>query len=119
MSSSSCWKETVGCGIHYHEIVKGLVGYDVLDRLKFHERELLDEMTKYNMAPRLTIVAMKDRDSNNQTNTTHVYKARSTYQSTIRGTFTKIQHLSKQIHDEKHMSWTKNKKESYVIIDIF
>lgn len=48
--------------------------------------------------------------------TTHVYKEKYTYQSTIKGRFTEMQHLSRLIHDEKYICWTRNMEESLLLI---
>lgn len=89
VSNGISWKVTIRCGIHNHELANGLVGHNILGHLKSHEIHFMNEMKKYNMAPRFIVVTLKDRNHNNMTSTTQVYKARSTSQSTIRGPFTK------------------------------
>ena len=105
--------------IYNHELDRYLMGHDILYRLKPYEILFVNEMTRHNMTQRFIIVALKDRDPNNLTSIMSVYKARSTYQSTIRGPFKKMQHLLKLIYDEKYMCWIRQKEESYVIDDIF
>lgn len=65
-------------------------------------------MTKHCITPMYIVAASKDIDPDNLTTVMHVYKARSTYRSTIRGAFTKMQHPLILIHDEKYMCWTVN-----------
>lgn len=80
-----------------------LVGRYILDRLKPHEIQFLNEITKYNLAPRYIVVSLEDRDRDNLMSITHIYKARSIYQTSKRGSFTKMQHFLKLIYDEKYM----------------
>lgn len=47
-------------------------------------------MKKYNMAPNYIVAALKDRDPENLTNVTQVYKERSTYKTSNKGSFTEI-----------------------------
>ncbi|XP_050890431.1 uncharacterized protein LOC127095843 [Lathyrus oleraceus] len=85
VSSGRGWKVTVMCEFHNHILSKNLDGNDVLDRLKDHERNFVNDMTKCNMTPRYTVVALKNRDLENLTSVTNVYKARSTFQTSKRG----------------------------------
>lgn len=50
----------------------------------------MNDMTKYNMTPRYTFVALKDRDLENLMSVTQVYKARSTYNTSKRGSLTEM-----------------------------
>lgn len=65
-------------GLHNHQLSKNLNVNDILNRLKDHERQFVNDMTKYNMAQRYIVVALKDKDLENLTNVTRVYKARVT-----------------------------------------
>lgn len=60
-------------------------------------------MIKYNMAPRYIISALEDRDPENLTSVTQVYKVRYTYQMRKGGSLTKMQHPLSLIHEEKYM----------------
>lgn len=60
--SGSGWKVTVRCGFHNQTLSKDLDGKDVLGHLKDHEIKFVNDMTKYNMAPRYIVTALKDRD---------------------------------------------------------
>lgn len=62
--------------------------HDILGRIKPDERLFVNEMIKYHMELRYIKASLKDRDPNNMTSTLQVYKERSTYWSTIRGSFT-------------------------------
>ncbi|XP_050889914.1 uncharacterized protein LOC127095243 [Lathyrus oleraceus] len=109
----------VRCGFHNHKLSENLYGHDILGRLKVHERQFVNDMAKYNMAPWYIISALKDKDSGNFTSVTQVYKARATYNASKRGSLTKMQMLLSLIHREKYMCWTRNKEDSNVIVDIF
>lgn len=73
VQSGSGWKVTVRCGFHNHMLAKDLNGNAILDHLKDHERKFVNDMTKYNMAPRYIVVDLKDRDIKNLTSVTQVY----------------------------------------------
>src|ERR1051325_6890648 len=60
--SGDGWKVMVRCGMHNHKLDKELVGHDILGRLKEEERKIVNDMTKYNMAPRYIASALKDKD---------------------------------------------------------
>ncbi|XP_058786021.1 uncharacterized protein LOC131660734 [Vicia villosa] len=46
------WKGVVNCGMHNHTLDKDMLGHDILGRLKDDEIKFVNDMTKYNMAPR-------------------------------------------------------------------
>ncbi|XP_050909420.1 protein FAR1-RELATED SEQUENCE 5-like [Lathyrus oleraceus] len=118
-SSGSGWKVMVRCELHNHKLSEHLDGHDILNCLKVHERQFVDDMTKYNMTPRYIISALKDKDPENLTSVTQVYKARATYNASKRGPLTEMQMLLTLIHREKYMCWTRNKEDSNVVDDIF
>lgn len=109
----------LGCGFHNHILAKDLDGYDILGRLKDHERKFVNDMTKCNMTLRYIVVALKDRDSKNLTSVTQVYKVRYTYKTSKRGPLAEFQHLLSLIHKDKYIYWTKNKDSSNFVVDIF
>lgn len=76
VSSGIGWNVTVKCRFNNHIIAKDLDGHDVLRHLKDHERNFVNDMTKYNMAPRYIVAALKYRDPENLTSVIQVYKAR-------------------------------------------
>ncbi|XP_050897839.1 uncharacterized protein LOC127104715 [Lathyrus oleraceus] len=119
VSSGSGWKVTVRCGFHNHMLAKDLNENDTPDRLKDHERKFVNDMTKYNMAPRYIVAALKDRYPENLMGVTKIYKARSTYNVRKRGLLDEMQHLLSLIHEDKYMYWTRNMDFSNVIADIF
>lgn len=113
------WKVTIMCGIHNHELATDLDGHDILGSLKHGEINFVSDMTKYNMAPRYIVVALKDRDLESLMIVKHVCKARSTDKTSKRSPLTETQHLLCLIHDEKCMYWFRNISELNVVADIF
>ncbi|XP_058783597.1 uncharacterized protein LOC131658306 [Vicia villosa] len=101
--SGSGWKVTVKCEFHNHVLASDLDGHDILVRLKDNERKFVIEMTKYNMAPRYIIVALKDIDLENMKSVTQVDKSRYTYKMSKRGLLTEMQHHPSFIHEEKYI----------------
>ncbi|XP_058726382.1 protein FAR1-RELATED SEQUENCE 5-like [Vicia villosa] len=117
--SGSDWKVVVRCGMHNHRVENDLEGHNILGRLKGHEREFVNDVTKYHMAPRYIIAALKDKDLENLTTIIQVYKARSTYRVGKRGTLTELQILLSLLHKYKYMCWTRNRDNSNIVADIF
>lgn len=79
----------------------------------------MNDMTKYNMAPIYIVAALKDRDPENLTSVTHVYKARSIYNANKRGLLTEMNHMSSLINEDKYMYWIRKMDSSNGIADIF
>lgn len=98
VANGSGWKIMVRCGLHNHKLSKNLDDHDILGLLKDHERQFVNDMTKYNMTPKYIVVALKDKDPENFTSVTQVYKARSTYNMRKRGSSTKMQMLLREVH---------------------
>lgn len=84
VSSDRGWKVVVRCGLHNHKLSKDLDDHDILGRLKDHERLFMNEMTKYNMVPRYIVASLKDKDPENLTSVTQVYKVRTRYNTSKR-----------------------------------
>ncbi|XP_050914644.1 uncharacterized protein LOC127129523 [Lathyrus oleraceus] len=118
-SSGSSWKIMVRYGFQNHKLFKDLDGHDILDHLKVHERQFVNDMTKYNMTLQYIASALKDKDPENLTSVTQVYKSRATYNTSKQDSLTEMQMLLTLIHKEKYMCWTRNRKDSNVIVDIF
>ncbi|XP_058773970.1 uncharacterized protein LOC131648204 [Vicia villosa] len=105
--------------MHNHKLSKDLEVHDILGRLKDQERNFVNDMTKYNMAPRYIVAAFKHKDQKNLTSVTQVYTTRATYRTSKRGALAKMQMLLSLIHKEKYMCWTRNRDKSDVVTDIF
>ncbi|XP_050888713.1 uncharacterized protein LOC127093856 [Lathyrus oleraceus] len=113
------WKVIVRRELHSHKIYKNLEGHDILDRLKDHERQFMNDMTKYNTTQRYIVAALKDKGPENLTSVTPVYKARATYNASKRGPLTKMKMPLSLIHREKYMCCTRNREYLNVVADIF
>lgn len=88
--SSRCgWNKKVRCDIHNYRIAEDLDVHGILDRLIPEEREFVSDILKYNMTPMFILSAPKDRNVENLINMMQLYKARSTYWSTITGSLIK------------------------------
>ncbi|XP_058741481.1 protein FAR1-RELATED SEQUENCE 5-like [Vicia villosa] len=105
--------------MHNHRLDKDMLGHDILGRLKDDERKFVNDMMKYNMEPRYIASALKDKDPENLTNITQIYRARATYRLGKRGALTEMQMLLSLIHQEKYMCWSRNKENSDIVADIF
>lgn len=104
---------------HNHKLYEDLDGQDIFGRLKVHERQFVNDMTKYNMTPQYIVFALKDKDLGNFTSVTQVYKAKVIYNASKRDLLTEMQMLLILIHREKYTCWTRNREDSKVIGDIF
>ncbi|XP_050875265.1 uncharacterized protein LOC127078894 [Lathyrus oleraceus] len=119
VANDSGWKVMIRCGLHNHKLSKNLDDHDILGLLKDHERQFVNDMTKYNMAQKYIVTALKDKDPDNFTSVIQVYKATSTYNMRNRGSLTELQMLLSLIHREKYICWTRNMDDLNVIVDIF
>lgn len=101
LPSGSGWRVT--SEFHNHKLAKDLDDHDVLGHLKDNERYFVNGATKYNVVPIYIIVALKDKDPENLTSVTQMYKEIYTYKTSKRGSFIEMQYLSSLIHEEKYM----------------
>lgn len=76
-------------------------------------------MTKRHVPPRHILLSLQERDPENVTRITQIYKHKSKIQKDIRGSRTGMQHLCKQIEDSNYVCWSRKKDESQVVRDIF
>ncbi|PNX81970.1 hypothetical protein L195_g037995 [Trifolium pratense] len=88
--------------MHNHELDKGLEGHLVAGRLKPHEKEFLDEMTRNAVAPKNILSTLKERDPNNKTSAKQVYNARHRYKAKLRASMTEMQHLCKKLDENNY-----------------
>ncbi|XP_050910015.1 uncharacterized protein LOC127123879 [Lathyrus oleraceus] len=109
--SGTGWKVMVRCGLHNHKLSENLDGHDILGRLKVHERQFINDMTKYNMASRYIVPALKNKYPENLTSVTQVYKVIATYNKSKRCPLTEMQMLLTLIHGEKYMCRKRNKED--------
>ncbi|XP_073225719.1 protein FAR-RED ELONGATED HYPOCOTYL 3-like [Cicer arietinum] len=76
-------------------------------------------MIKYKLAPIFILNVLKVRNETNVTIPNQIYKARSTYRSSLRGPYTEMQHLLKLIQQENYVHWTRRRENSDILRDIF
>ncbi|XP_027189060.2 uncharacterized protein [Cicer arietinum] len=119
LSVGEGWKISVRCGTHNHELLDTVTGHSYLGRLNEEERKFVNDMTKYKLAPRFILNALKVRNETNVTIPSQIYKARSTYRSSLRGPYTEMQHLLKLIQQENYVHWTRRRENSDILRDIF
>jgi hypothetical protein len=65
------------------------------------------------------LLSLQERDPENVTRITQVYKHKSVIQKEIRGPRSEIQHLFKLIEDAGYVYWSRKKDDSEVVREIF
>ncbi|XP_073223420.1 uncharacterized protein [Cicer arietinum] len=77
-------------------------------------------LIRYFLLEKLFILnALKVRNETIVTIPSQIYKARSTYRSSLRGPYTEMQHLLKLIQQENYVHWTRRRENSDILRDIF
>nr|XP_027188705.1 uncharacterized protein LOC113785823 [Cicer arietinum] len=76
LSGGEGWKISVRCGTHNHELLDTVTGHSYLGRLNEEERKFVNDMTKYKLAPRFILNALKVRNETNVTIPSQIYKTR-------------------------------------------
>ncbi|XP_073219630.1 uncharacterized protein [Cicer arietinum] len=65
LSVGEGWKISVRCGTHNHDLLDTVTGHSYLGRLNEEERKFVNDMTKYKLAPRFILNALKETKENN------------------------------------------------------
>jgi len=112
------WMVKLMCGSYNHELVKSLVGYPYAGRLTKDEKIMIVDMTKSMVKPKNILLTLKKYNANSCTTIKQVYKARSAYRSSIRGSDIEMQHLIKIFERDQYIHWHRLKDED-VVRDIF
>ena len=115
----SGWKIDVKCGLHNHGLPDRLEGHSFIGRLTTDEKQHVADLTKRHVPPRHILLSLQDRDPENVTRITQVYKHKSVIQKEIRGPRSEIQHLFKLIEDAGYVYWSRKKDDSEVVREIF
>lgn len=115
----SGWKVDVKCGIHNHGLPDRLEGHSIVGRLTTEEKQHVFDLTKRDVPPRHILISLQEKDPENVTRITQIYKQKSTIQKEIRGPRSEIQHLFKLIEDANYVYWSRKKDDSEVVRDIF
>ncbi|KAI5400764.1 hypothetical protein KIW84_065573 [Lathyrus oleraceus] len=113
------WKIDVKCGLHNHGLPDRLEGHSFIGRLTTDEKQHVADLTKRHVPPRHILLSLQDRDPENVTQITQVYKHKSVIQKEIRGPRSEIQHLFKLIEDADYVYWSRKKDDSEVVREIF
>ncbi|CAJ2637494.1 uncharacterized protein LOC123886448 [Trifolium pratense] len=100
--ASKVWRLSVVNGTHNHKLDKELEGHLEVGRLKPNEKGFLDEMTRNLVTPRNIISTLKDRDPENKTSAKQIYNARHRYKVVMKASRTEMQHLFKNLDDNKY-----------------
>ncbi|KAI5425905.1 hypothetical protein KIW84_031652 [Lathyrus oleraceus] len=115
----SGWKIDVKCELHNHGLPDRLEGHSFIGRLTTDEKQHVADLTKRHVPPRHILLSLQDRDPENVTRITQVYKHKSVIQKEIRGPRSEIQHLFKLIEDACYVYWSRKKDDSEVVREIF
>ncbi|KAI5392117.1 hypothetical protein KIW84_076780 [Lathyrus oleraceus] len=115
----SGWKIDVKYGLHNHGLPDRLEGHSFIGRLTTDEKQHVADLTKRHVPPRHILLSLQDRDPENVTRITQVYKHKSVIQKEIRGPRSEIQHLFKLIEDAGYVYWSRKKDDSKVVREIF
>ncbi|XP_004499397.1 uncharacterized protein [Cicer arietinum] len=107
------------CRLHNHELVATLENNAFMRRLKEEDKKHVDELIKYHVALRHILSSLRDRDKENVTNISQIYKRRSTYMKNLKGPRIDMQHLLKLLEAKKYASWSRNHGDSNVVRDMF
>ncbi|XP_050898680.1 uncharacterized protein LOC127105535 [Lathyrus oleraceus] len=107
----SGWKIDVKCGLHNHGLPDRLEGHSFIGRLTTDKKQHIADLTKRHVPPRHILLSLQDRDPENVTQITQVYKHKSVIQKEIRGPRSEIQHLFKLIEDAGYVYWSRKKDD--------
>ncbi|XP_058742460.1 uncharacterized protein LOC131614947 [Vicia villosa] len=73
----SGWKVDVKCGVHNHGLQDRLEGHSFVDRLATDEKQHVADLTKRRVPPRHILISLQERDPENVTRITQIYKHKS------------------------------------------
>ncbi|XP_058783029.1 uncharacterized protein LOC131657678 [Vicia villosa] len=112
------WNVDVKCGVHNHGLPDRLEGHVFVGRLNTYEKQHVVDLTKRHVLPRHILISLKERDPENVTRITQVYKHKSVIEKEIRSPRSEIQYLLKLIEDA-NVYWSRKRDDSEVVRDIF
>ena len=115
----SGWKIDVKCGVHNHGLPDRFEGHVFVSRLNDDDQQHIVDLSKRHVPPRHILLSLKERDPENVTRITQIYKHKSKIQKNIRGPRTEMQQLFKLIEESNYVYWSRKKDESEVVRDIF
>ncbi|XP_058725644.1 PKS-NRPS hybrid synthetase cheA-like [Vicia villosa] len=115
----SGWKVDVKCGVHNHGLPDRLEGHSFVGRLTTDEKQHVADLTKRHVPPRHILTSLQERDPENVTRITQIYKHKSVIEAEIRGPRSEIQHLLKLIEEANYVYWSSKRDDCEVVRDIF
>ncbi|XP_058741370.1 uncharacterized protein LOC131613742 [Vicia villosa] len=115
----SGWKIDVKCGVHNYGLPDRFEGHAFVSRLNTDDKQHIVDLKKCHVPPRHILLSLQERDPENVTRITQIYKHKSKIQQDIRGPRTEMQQLLKLVEESGYVYWSKKKDESEVVRDIF
>ncbi|XP_058780839.1 uncharacterized protein LOC131654932 [Vicia villosa] len=115
----SGWKIDVKCGVHNHGLPDRFEGHAFVSRLNTDDKQHIVDLSKRHVPPRHILLSLQERDPENVTRITQIYKHKSKIQKDIRGPRTEMQQLLKLVEESGYVYWSRKKDESEVVRDIF
>ncbi|CAK8563604.1 unnamed protein product [Lathyrus sativus] len=97
------WKIDVKCELHNHDLPDRFEGHSFVGRFNVDEQQHIVDLTKHHVPPRHILLSLQERDSENVTWITQIYKHKSKIHKDIRGPSTGMQHLFKLIEDSDYV----------------
>ncbi|XP_058742218.1 PKS-NRPS hybrid synthetase cheA-like [Vicia villosa] len=110
----SGWKIDVKCGVHNHGLPDRFEGHAFVSRLNTDDKQHIVDLTKRHVPPRHILLSLQERDPENVTRITQIYKHKSKIQKDIRGPRTEMQQLLKLVEESGYVYWSRKKDESEV-----
>ncbi|XP_050920359.1 uncharacterized protein LOC127137994 [Lathyrus oleraceus] len=99
----SGWKIDVKYGLQNHGLPDRFEGHSFVGRLNVDEQQHIVDLKKLHDPPRHILLSLQERDPENVTRITQIYKHKSRIQKDIRGPRTEMQHLFKLIEDSDYV----------------
>ncbi|XP_058732804.1 uncharacterized protein LOC131604376 [Vicia villosa] len=110
----SGWKIDVKCGVHNHDLPDRFEGHAFVSLLNTDDKQHIVDLIKCHVPPRHILLSMQERDPENVTRITQIYKHKSKIQKDIRGPIIEMQQLLKLVKESGYVYWSRKKDESEV-----
>ncbi|XP_058747931.1 uncharacterized protein LOC131620756 [Vicia villosa] len=88
-----------------------LEGHSFVGRLTTDEKQHVADLTKRHVPPRHILISLQERDPENVTRITQIYKHKSVIEAEIRGPRSEIQHLLKLIEEANYVYWSRKRDD--------
>ncbi|XP_058769031.1 PKS-NRPS hybrid synthetase cheA-like, partial [Vicia villosa] len=110
----SGWKIDVTCEVHNHGLPDRFEGHAFVSRLNTDDKQHIIDLTKRHVPPRHILLSLQERDPENVTRITQIYKHKSKIQKDIMDPRTEMQQLLKLVEESGYVYWSRKKDESEV-----